>query len=227
MVVILTVPFGFVLADTRYVSDRLIISVREGQGKNDIILAHIKTGTSVEVLEEEGRYLRITTENGLTGWVQAQYIMPDRPKALIIKDLRNQINGLNKKIERLEKNQDSSSEKFSTIKKSYEKKVRGLEQALKVNQEASAKAKNEQIQINKKYANLLGKSKKTDELIGEIEKLKKINTKLDTENKNLKKPSKDFLNPIYAKWFLAGAGALLFGFMTGRLARREKKMRFF
>jgi SH3 domain protein len=205
----------------------LIISVREGQGKDDSVVGYIKTGTPVEVLEEKENYLRITTESGLSGWVQAQYIISDRPKALVIKDLRNQIDGLNNKIEQLENNINSSSKEFSIMKQSYEKKIGELEQTLKVNQKASAKTNNELIQVNKKYANLLSKSRKTNEMIREIEELKEINTKLDIENKNLKKPSKDFLNSVYTKWFIAGAGVLLFGFLIGRLTRREKRTRIF
>lgn len=227
MLVILTVSFRFVFADTRYVSDRLIISVREGWSKNDGILGYIKTGTPVEVLEEKESYLRIRTESGLSGWVQSQYIISERPKALIIEDLRSQIDDLNKKIERIENDQEPSPEKISMKIQNYEKKIRELEQALKVNQEAFAKAKSELLEINKKYANLPGKSKTAEEMIKEIEELKKINTKLNIENKNLKKPSKDFLNPLYTKWFIFGAGVLLFGFLIGRLARREKRTRIF
>ena len=44
------------------------------------------------MLEEKGRYLRIKTEDGLEGWVQAQYIISEKPNARIIEDLRNELN---------------------------------------------------------------------------------------------------------------------------------------
>jgi len=103
-VIILTATIKSVFADTRYVSDELIISVREGHNQDDNVLGHIRTGTAVDVLEEKGGYLRIKTEDGLEGWVQAQYVISEKPNGRIIEDLRDEINDLNKKIE-LSKNE--------------------------------------------------------------------------------------------------------------------------
>ena len=98
-VIILTVTIKSVFAETRYVSDKLIISIRDGQNQDDNVLGYISTGTAVDVLEEKGRYLRIKIENGLEGWVQTKYIISEKPNGRIIEDLRNEINELNKKIE--------------------------------------------------------------------------------------------------------------------------------
>ena len=95
--IILNAADGSVFADTRYVSDRLIISVRSGQNNKNNVLGYIRSGTPVDVLEEDGPYLKIKTENGIEGWVQAQYIISEQPKALIVRDLRNEINNLKKK----------------------------------------------------------------------------------------------------------------------------------
>lgn len=229
-VVILPSCVKSVFADTRYVSDVLIISVRDGQNKDDNVLGYIKTGTPVEVLEEKDRYLRIKTGDGLEGWVQTQYIILEKPKALIIEDLRNEINDLNKKVE-LSKNEPGfSSDIVLDTKKIYEEKIRKLEQEVKKNQNIAANARIELVQLNKKYKNILRNSKNTDQLNREYEKLKKENAELKTENaelktetNNLRKPSKGFLKSIYIQWFVAGAGALLFGFIIGRLAGRKKR----
>jgi len=96
--IILAATIKSVFADTRYVSDELIISVRDGQNQDDNVLRYIKTGTAVNVLEEKGRYLRIKTEDGLEGWVQTQYIISEKPNARIIEDLRNEINDLIRQV---------------------------------------------------------------------------------------------------------------------------------
>ena len=44
------------------------------------------------MLEEKRCYLRIKTEDGLEGWVQAQYIISEKPNARIIEDLKNKLN---------------------------------------------------------------------------------------------------------------------------------------
>ena len=87
--IILTITIKSVFADTRYVSDELIISVRDGQNQDDNVLGYIRTGTAVDVFEEKGRYLRIRTKDGLEGWVQTQYIISEKPNGRIIDDLRN------------------------------------------------------------------------------------------------------------------------------------------
>jgi len=225
--IILTVTIKSVFADTRYVSDKLIISVRDGQNQDDNVLGYIRTGTAVDVLEEKGRYLRIKTEDGLEGWVQTQYIISEKPKGRIIEDLRNEINDLNKKIEFSKNEQGSLSDKLLVTKQIYEVRIRELEQELNINQKNTAKAKNELIELNKKYKKLLSNSENADELIRKLEKSKKLDSKLKTEISNLKKDSQNPLKSSIIKPFLAGAGVFFVGFILGGLARRKKSSKLY
>jgi len=225
--IILTVTIKSVFADTRYVSDKLIISVRDGQNQDDNVLGYIRTGTAVDVLEEKGRYLRIKTEDGLEGWVQTQYIISEKPKGRIIEDLRNEINDLNKKIEFSKNEQGSLSDKLLVTKQIYEVRIKELEQELNINQKNTAKAKNELIELNKKYKKLLSKSENADELIRKLEKSKKLDSKLKTEISNLKKDSQNPLKSSIIKPFLAGAGVFFVGFILGGLARRKKSSKLY
>jgi len=225
--IILTVTIKSVFADTRYVSDKLIISVRDGQNQDDNVLGYIRTGTAVDVLEEKGRYLRIKTEDGLEGWVQTQYIISEKPKGRIIEDLRNEINDLNKKIEFSKNEQGSLSDKLLVTKQIYEVRIKELEQELNINQKNTAKAKNELIELNKKYKKLLSNSENADELIRKLEKSKKLDSKLKTEISNLKKDSQNPLKSSIIKPFLAGAGVFFVGFILGGLARRKKSSKLY
>jgi len=226
-VIILTVTIKSVFAETRYVSDKLIISVRDGQNQDDNVLGYIRTGTAVDVLEERERYLRIKTEDGLEGWVQTQYIISEKPKGRIIEDLRNEINDLNKKIEFSKNEQGSLSDKLLVTKQIYEVRIKELEQELNINQKNTAKAKNELIELNKKYKKLLSKSENADELIRKLEKSKKLDSKLKTEISNLKKDSQNPLKSSIIKPFLAGAGVFFVGFILGGLARRKKSSKLY
>lgn len=225
--IILTVTIKSVFADTRYVSDKLIISVRDGQNQDDNVLGYIRTGTAVDVLEEKGRYLRIKTEDGLEGWVQTQYIISEKPKGRIIEDLRNEINDLNKKIEFSKNEQGSLSDKLLVTKQIYEVRIKELEQELNINQKNTAKAKKELIELNKKYKKLLSNSENADELIRKLEKSKKLDSKLKTEISNLKKDSQNPLKSSIIKPFLAGAGVFFVGFILGGLARRKKSSKLY
>ena len=215
-VIIFSATITSVFAETRYVSDELIISVRDGQNQDDNVLGHIRTGTAVDVLEEKGRYLRIKTEDGLEGWVQAQYIISEKPNARIIEDLRNEIN-----------EQNTLSDKLLAKKAIYEVRIRELEQEVNINQKNTEKAKSELIELNKKYKNLLSNSENTDELIKKLEKSKQLDSKLKSEISNLKKGSQNPLKSNMTQPFLAGAGVLIVGFILGGLARSRKRSKFY
>ena len=47
-------PIHKVWADTQYVSDKLIITMRDGKSTDFKIIKTLKTGTPVDVLEEDG-----------------------------------------------------------------------------------------------------------------------------------------------------------------------------
>jgi SH3 domain protein len=215
-----------VFADTRYVSDRLIISVRDGQNQNAAVLGYIETGEPVDVLEEKEDFLKIRTEDLIEGWVRIQYIVSEKPKVLIIENLKNEITALKKEIETFNNEQDSASNTLSKTKKMYQEDIEELKEEVNINQKFAAKAKSDFIQLNKKYTNLLKHSKNTEGLIGEVEKLKKLNAELNTEVKSLRKDQKNPLKSNRIQSFIAGAGVLLFGFILGGSAKKRKRSRF-
>jgi SH3 domain protein len=63
-------------ADTRYVSDMLVISVRDAPIQNASVLGYIKTPTAVDILEEQEDYLKIKTKDGF--WQNISF--PKNPK---------------------------------------------------------------------------------------------------------------------------------------------------
>ena len=223
---ILSASINSVFAETRYVSDRLIISVRDGQNQDAAVLGYIETATPVDILEEKEDLLRIRTENGIEGWVQAKYVVSEKPKAIIIENLKNDIMALNKEVETLKNEQDSASNALLKTKNMYQEKIEELTEEVNINQKFAAKAKSDFIQLNKKYTALLNYSKNSEELIGEVEKLKKLNVELNTEVKSLKKDRKNPLKSNRIQSFIAGAGVLLFGFILGGSTRKRKRSRF-
>jgi SH3 domain protein len=133
---------------------------------------------------------------------------------------------LNKEFENLKNGQASASNTLSKTKKMYQKKIEELEEEVNVNQKFAAKAKSDFIQLDKKYTNLLKHSKNTEELISQVDKLKKLNAELNTEVKSLRKDQKNPLKSNRIQSFIAGAGVLLFGFILGGSARKKKRSRF-
>ena len=62
-------------AETKYVSDHLIITVRTGQGAQFQIIKTLESGEHVKVLETtDTGYTRVETSDGTEGWVRTQYL---------------------------------------------------------------------------------------------------------------------------------------------------------
>ncbi len=202
---LLTIPVGFVdaaHADTQYVSDMLVLTIRDNPDKDANILGNLKTADPVEVLEVGDRFMRIRTQEGLEGWVKKNFISAGKPKAIIIKKMKNEIRQLKAKIEKFEKNQDADLNKIRAGRQDDKLKIE---------------------QLTEKYNTLLkGSNKKTAALTGERDKLKAIKTELNIEVDNLKKDLDSHPKTKRIQFFLTGAGVLLLGFFLGLSSKRKK-----
>jgi len=86
-------------AETRYVVDELVITLRLGKSTDHKILKNLKTGTPFEVLEDDDKtYIKVRTPDGLEGYVLRQYVSPEIPKKQVIEKLEGLNTSLQKKI---------------------------------------------------------------------------------------------------------------------------------
>jgi SH3 domain protein len=202
---LLTIPVGFVVAahaDTQYVSDMLLLKIRDYPDNDANVLGSLKTADSVEVLEAGDRFMRIRTKEGLEGWVQKKFIIAGKPKAIIIKEMKNEISQLKAKIEELENNLDADLNEIRANSQDDKLKIK---------------------QLTGKYNHLLKESKtKIAALTGERGKLKAINTELNIEVDNLTKDLNSHPKTKRIQFFLVGAGVLLLGFFLGLASKRKK-----
>jgi len=128
LVVLLSALVGTAQADKRYVSDSLVLTLREAPNSDGRILGTVRTGDPVEVLEESGRYLRVQTEAGEQGWVAEQYITAETPKPMIIAQLRDELDRLQERIRKYEGGENPFLDKLKAAEESYLQKVKELEQ---------------------------------------------------------------------------------------------------
>ena len=128
LVILLSALVGTAQADKRYVSDSLVLTLREAPNSDGRILGTIRTGDPVEVLEESGRYLRVQTNAGEQGWVAEQYITAETPKPMIIAQLRDELDRLQERIRKYEGGENPFLDKLKAAEESYLQKVKELEQ---------------------------------------------------------------------------------------------------
>ena len=126
--ILLSAQVGTAQADRRYVSDMLIITLREAPDTDSRVLKTLRTGAPIEVLEESGRHLRVQTEAGEEGWVAEQYITAETPKPMIIAQLRDELDRLQERIRKYEGGENPFLDKLKAAEEGYLQKVKELEQ---------------------------------------------------------------------------------------------------
>jgi len=84
MILVMMASSVWAEATTRWVRDRIVVSLRDAPGKEGKVLRSIATGTEVKVLErsDNGAYVKVALKNGTEGWVAARYLV-DKPIAAI------------------------------------------------------------------------------------------------------------------------------------------------
>jgi SH3 domain protein len=216
---IIAVP---VKADTRYVVDELVITLRQGKSVQHKILKTLRSGTPMEVLEEHPKYFKVRISDGTEGYVLRQYVGKTPPKTLRIKKLEIENNGLLNKVDDLEKNKakletklDELQEKYSLESSESNAKSADLKQNLEL-------AVNNEREITEKYNTLLAQAENVVEIANEREKLLQENVKLTAGIKELRKENKEMNDSKMIKWFLAGAGVFFFGWMIGKISRKKR-----
>ena len=78
-------------AETRYVSDQLVVSLREQPQNGSQPIIYLRTDMSVEVLEELGEYIKARTKAGEVGYIQQKYLTTETPKIIISRGCRKSV----------------------------------------------------------------------------------------------------------------------------------------
>jgi SH3 domain protein len=82
----------------RYISDVLVINLKDRLESPFNIVTTVQSDDSVRVIEEKANYIKIETADGKQGWILKQYIKSDPPKDLIIKQLKQEVADLQNKL---------------------------------------------------------------------------------------------------------------------------------
>lgn len=86
-------PLG-VAAETLYVIDRLIISLRSDLTETATVVKSVETGTALEVLEHDGNRVRVREPQGAEGWVDTKYLSTQPPRHTQVAELQDEIKRL-------------------------------------------------------------------------------------------------------------------------------------
>lgn len=194
-----------ILAETLYVSDVLKLTVRSGKGQDYKIISVIQSGQTVDVLQPEDKWALVRLDDGKEGWVLTRYLT-----SKITNNVKLQ--WLQKKHKTLTAQATTLLEENTKLKK--EKKELGF---------MLNKAEKSVEAVNKSYETL--KTESAD-YIKLKSKFKKTASQLAEQTKKAEKIEKEltkFELGHSIRWFLSGAGVLLFGFLIGFSSKRQRR----
>ena len=196
-------------AETQYVSDHLVITVRTGQGAQFQIIKTLESGTHVEVLEvTDTGYTRIETSDGTEGWVRTQYLAKEpvaseklvRAEAKLLKT-RTAL----KKIK----------ENFATLSKEH-----------KTLSQTQATLSSDKKQLDTELARLNKVAKKPIMLDKQNRELQQKNVTLEKDLQRLNQENHSLKDRSQREWFIAGAlvlfGGIILGLLIPKLRGRKR-----
>lgn len=212
-------------AETRYISDQLVVSLREQPQQNAASTTHLNTDTPVTVLEETGNFVKVKTEAGEIGYIQRHYLTPETPKPLIINRLQQEYDRLADKVAELQKQlalttsrSDASQQELTEQLAESNRQLSALQKDLEESQAALTRTRQE-------FQALQNDAREVVAITKERDQLRKTNQELATAVTELEEKVQDLTISGLIKWFLAGAGVLLLGWIFGRFAGGRRRSR--
>lgn len=76
-----------VSAEIAYVTDQLRLGVHQAADASDRAFTNISSGDRVDIIEETNYYALVKLPDGRQGWVKKNYLLPDKPAALIVEEM--------------------------------------------------------------------------------------------------------------------------------------------
>ena len=194
-----------VQAETKYITDSMEITLRTGPGVDHKIIAMVKAGQTVEVVLPEDEWSMVSLPSGREGWVLTRFITATLPSRLKLENLEAKHKNLVSQV-------GSLVEENTTLKAANQAISGDL--ALKTETLSTLQDSHEKLKAD------------TGDFFTLKSKYEKTAAKLSEEIKRTGKLQDELTNLQFnqnIKWFLSGAGVLLFGFIIGFSSKRQRR----
>ena len=212
-----------VLAKSGYISDRLIVYIKDSIEAPNKNIGRVQTGDKVDIIETKDNYHLIKTDDNQEGWILKQYILFSEPKEMVIKTIQAENSALR---EQLAEQEETNAKKLEDVRHSFKKAG---------DQDVLVKKAEELKELSSKGDRLLARNKALEISIQAKErenstlenKRKKLAEKINQLDANLAKIRKAGLTSILGldpriTWLLTGAFILLVGMLIGKSGKRKQ-----
>ena len=203
------------VAEKLYVKPSSEITMRRGQGTDFKIVAVVKDGTPVELLSTVDE---VRLESGREGWVLRRFLSEDPPLADQVEQLEREkqvlsqtSQSLKQRLDALTAEKDETEERLSVEKEQAEAELSGCLA------EKTAISDNF-MQLQDDTADVIKTKEELQSAEARIAEFERQLSELEEQNRRLGKTET-------LKWFLAGGGVFLGGWIIGMISRRSRKKR--
>jgi len=193
---------GSAAAETRYVVDKLIITMRSGQSTQHKIIRHLPSNTKLEILEAGEKYSLARGPGGKEGWVLNQYITSTPTAKLQLATAQNKLAKLTATNKQLKEELKKLTTREANVSKEHKSLTR-----------SSKKQTDELTHLRRVAAKPL-------KLENENQRMKKEFLDLENEHTLLSQETQMLRDSSDREWFLNGAGVIIFGIIIGLIAPR-------
>ena len=194
-----------VLAETRYISDRMKITMRTEPGNDRKIISLLRIGQKVELLKPGDEWSLVRLGNGKEGWVISRFLTDKTPSDIELERLKSKHNALTTQSASLQEENNllkAENKRFSTELAATKNKLQDLSSAHETLKTEASEFLELKAKYKKSVLELAEQTKKAEQFEEELNKL--------FWNQNI-------------KWFLSGAGVLIFGFLIGFSTKRQRR----
>ncbi|MBW2669286.1 MAG: TIGR04211 family SH3 domain-containing protein [Deltaproteobacteria bacterium] len=194
-----------VMAETKYINDKMKITLRTGPAKDRKIIALLNIGQKVKVLKPGEEWTQVRLDKGKEGWVVSRFLTNKVPSRIALEILKNKHKALSARDALLleeSKTLKAENKAFGNDLAATKKRL----QALNTSHETLKKASAEFLDLQSKY--------------------KKMSAKLAEQTQKANKYEEDLTKLLWnknIKWFLSGAGVLILGFIIGFSTKRQRR----
>lgn len=193
------------VAQSWYVKPSAEIPVRRGQGNEFKIVAVLPAGAEVTIIEDEDPWVRVTTKSGRDGWMLKRFLGQEKPLHEVVETLREENASLKEKQAAM----TSQNVEIGSQSDQLQKELKGCIADLTETQSRYQTLEHDTADVMLIKNNLV-QSEQT------ISTLQQQLRAVSDENERLKGTQN-------IKWFLAGGGTLVFGWIAGIMSSRSKK----
>jgi SH3 domain protein len=205
LVLLLCLFSASVYGETMYVSDILKLTLRTGPSIENKIIAVIESGQMMEVIQYGDEWSKVRLPSGKEGWVLSRYLTTDETNNIKLERLEAMHNNLT--IQAAELLEENNRLKTENTRLSAEFEA-GQKELVKTKSDYEA-LKAESAEFLTLKANY---NRAASQLAEQTARAKQLEEQLSSLEMN-----------TYIKWFLAGSGVLIIGFLIGFSTKRQRR----